>query len=216
MVGVQRIVFIVVHSVHAPASIPPVWQAGVFPPHSLSPAQARHLCVLPSQMGRLAVLQSALPRHSTHRLLITRQRGAAIGHCASIVQKPPPGGFSFIPRVIASGLLTGVAPQFAAYMASFCVPATPLSMFGLHTNVAACRSTRPPPPPPPGPCGFMFVVLVSPPLPPRAWSAPQAALPERRMEMLPPAPPPPPPSTAPNVPFPPFALIVSRRWHAGW
>ena len=37
----QRVAFVAEHSPHAPDC----WQAGVVPPHSLSPAQARQVCV---------------------------------------------------------------------------------------------------------------------------------------------------------------------------
>jgi hypothetical protein len=45
---VQRALFAVEHSPHAPDA----WQAGVAPPHSVSPAQARQALVAPSQTGR--------------------------------------------------------------------------------------------------------------------------------------------------------------------
>ena len=44
--------------------VPPGWQAGVAPPHSLSPLQARQLCDAGSQTG-VAPPQSALTRHGT-------------------------------------------------------------------------------------------------------------------------------------------------------
>jgi hypothetical protein len=44
---------------------PPGWQAGVAPPHSLSPLQARQLCDAGSQTG-VAPEQSELVRHGTH------------------------------------------------------------------------------------------------------------------------------------------------------
>jgi hypothetical protein len=43
---------------HCPQA-PEAWQAGVAPPHSLSPPQPRQLCVPPSQIG-VVPLQSAL------------------------------------------------------------------------------------------------------------------------------------------------------------
>jgi hypothetical protein len=43
---------------------PPGWQAGVMPPHSLSPAQARQVWNAGSQTGD-ASLQSASARHGT-------------------------------------------------------------------------------------------------------------------------------------------------------
>jgi hypothetical protein len=44
--------------------VPPGWQAGVAPPHSLSPLHARQLCDAGSQTG-VAPAQSALTRHGT-------------------------------------------------------------------------------------------------------------------------------------------------------
>ena len=43
----QRAAFAAEHSPQAPL----VWQAGVAPPHSPSPAHARHVCVAPLQTG---------------------------------------------------------------------------------------------------------------------------------------------------------------------
>ena len=43
---------------------PPGWQAGVAPPHSLSPAHARHVCVAVLQTG-VVPLHWALVRHGT-------------------------------------------------------------------------------------------------------------------------------------------------------
>jgi len=44
---------------------PDGWQAGVDPPHSLSPPQPRQTCRLPSQTGALGLPQSALARQET-------------------------------------------------------------------------------------------------------------------------------------------------------
>jgi hypothetical protein len=44
---------------------PDAWQAGVAPPQSESPTQARHVCVAPSHAG-VVPLQSALAVQATH------------------------------------------------------------------------------------------------------------------------------------------------------
>jgi hypothetical protein len=78
------------HSVALPAEhwphAPLGWQAGVVPPHSLSPPQPRHTWNAGSQIG-VAPPQSALPRQPTHSLLLVLQTGVAppqwalVRHC---------------------------------------------------------------------------------------------------------------------------------------
>jgi hypothetical protein len=61
VVPVQRVTLVAEQTLQLPL----VWQAGVAPPpQSLSPAQARHVWVVPSQTG-VAPEQSALARHAT-------------------------------------------------------------------------------------------------------------------------------------------------------
>ena len=57
----HRVLLVAEHTPHAPLG----WQAGVAPvPQSLSPAQARHVCVVPSQTG-VAPLHCASVTHGT-------------------------------------------------------------------------------------------------------------------------------------------------------
>jgi hypothetical protein len=61
VVPVQSAAFVDEHWPHAPEG----WQAGVDPPHSLSPPHPRHRCRLPSQTGAVGLPQSALARQDT-------------------------------------------------------------------------------------------------------------------------------------------------------
>ena len=60
------------HCPHAP----PGWHAGVAPPHSPSPAHARHVCVATLHTG-VAPLQSLSARHVTHVPAVVKQTGVA-------------------------------------------------------------------------------------------------------------------------------------------
>jgi hypothetical protein len=62
VVPVQSVVLPLEHWPHAPDGS----HAGVEPPQSLSPPQPRQAWRLPSQIGAVALLQSALARHDTH------------------------------------------------------------------------------------------------------------------------------------------------------
>jgi hypothetical protein len=73
---VQRVVFVAEHCVHAPVAK----QAGVAPPHSASPAQARHVVVASSQTGRVPP-QVAFVVHGTQVPLPMLQAGVALEHC---------------------------------------------------------------------------------------------------------------------------------------
>ena len=53
------------HCPHAPDDAPDVWQAGVAPPHSPSPAQARQAWVVVLQTG-VVPLHCAFDTHGTH------------------------------------------------------------------------------------------------------------------------------------------------------
>jgi len=55
------VVLLAEHWPHAPDGS----HAGVEPPQSASPPQPRQACRLPSQIGAVALLQSALARHET-------------------------------------------------------------------------------------------------------------------------------------------------------
>jgi len=61
--GVEPLHFVVFVAEHWPQA-PEAWQAGVLPPHSLSPPQARQECDPPSQTG-VVPLQSALATQRT-------------------------------------------------------------------------------------------------------------------------------------------------------
>jgi hypothetical protein len=68
---------------------PEVWHAGVVPPHSLSPLQARQVREAGSQTG-VAPLQSALAMHPTQLLVAVLQTGVApeqlvlLRHCTQV------------------------------------------------------------------------------------------------------------------------------------
>jgi hypothetical protein len=72
---VQAVEFVAEHWPQAPAG----WQAGVAPPHSLSPLQARQTRKAGSQMGVLPP-QSALARQPTHVFVDVLQTGVAPEH----------------------------------------------------------------------------------------------------------------------------------------
>jgi len=73
---VQRALFVAEHSPHAPD----VWQAGVAPPHSPSPAQARQAWAVRSQTGvapehcAFEVQGTQTPRTSSHEGVAPVQR----------------------------------------------------------------------------------------------------------------------------------------------
>jgi len=58
-------VFVAEHWPHAPDEAPDVWQAGVAPPHSPSPAQARQTCADTLQTG-------VVPPHSASEMQFTQ------------------------------------------------------------------------------------------------------------------------------------------------
>jgi hypothetical protein len=72
---VQAVALVVEHCPHAPVD----WQAGVAPPHSLSPLQARQVRKAGSHTG-VVPPQSAPERHPTQVLLAVRQTGVAPEH----------------------------------------------------------------------------------------------------------------------------------------
>jgi hypothetical protein len=72
--------FVAEHAAHAPLA----WQAGVTPPHSPSPAQARHARVPASQTGVVPVHVSA-ERHPTHVPVTVAHTGVVPAHAAWFV-----------------------------------------------------------------------------------------------------------------------------------
>jgi len=63
---------------------PEGWQAGADPPHSLSPAQARQVCVAVLQTG-LDPPHSPSVRHATQMPAAAWQTGVAPVHAAALV-----------------------------------------------------------------------------------------------------------------------------------
>jgi hypothetical protein len=63
---------------------PPGWQAGVVPPHSASPAQARHVWVVVLHTGLLPP-HCASDRHGTQEPIVVRQTGVAPPHFVTLV-----------------------------------------------------------------------------------------------------------------------------------
>jgi hypothetical protein len=76
----HAVAFVAEHWPQAPLP----WQAGVAPPQSASPAQARHVCVAPLQIG-VVPEQSAFARHVTHVFVVVKQRGVAPVHAVAFV-----------------------------------------------------------------------------------------------------------------------------------
>jgi hypothetical protein len=74
---VHSAVFVGEHCPQAPDD----WQAGVAPPQSPSPAQARQVCVVVLQIG-VAPPHCALEVHGTHDPAPVKQTGVAPPHCA--------------------------------------------------------------------------------------------------------------------------------------
>jgi hypothetical protein len=63
---------------------PPGWQAGVAPPHSVSPAHARHTCVAVLHTGVLPP-HCAFDVHGTHVAVGVKQTGVAPVHLVALV-----------------------------------------------------------------------------------------------------------------------------------
>jgi hypothetical protein len=82
---VHWLLFVGEHSAHAPEA----WQAGVPPPHSPSPAQARHACGVRSQMGETPPHWPD-PRQPTHTPLTALHTGVAPAHIAAFVAEQAP------------------------------------------------------------------------------------------------------------------------------
>jgi hypothetical protein len=85
------------HCPHAPDA----WQAGVAPPHSPSPAQARHACVVVLQTG-VAPEHCAFDTHGTHVADGTSQAGVAPAQSVAFVAEHCPHA--------PDGSQAGVAP----------------------------------------------------------------------------------------------------------
>ena len=73
------------HCPHAP----PGWHAGVAPPHSPSPAHARHVCVAGLHTG-VAPPHCALVRHGTHVAPAAKQTGVAPEHALALLAEHCP------------------------------------------------------------------------------------------------------------------------------
>jgi hypothetical protein len=65
------------------------WQAGVAPPHSLSPPQARQVCVAVLQTGVVAP-HWAFEVHGTQVAVGTSQAGVAPAHLVALVAEQTP------------------------------------------------------------------------------------------------------------------------------
>jgi hypothetical protein len=77
----QRVLLVAEQTPQAPDG----WQAGFMPPHSLSPAQPRHVCVVPSQIGARALPQSASARQATQVPAATSHIGVAPAQALELV-----------------------------------------------------------------------------------------------------------------------------------
>ena len=86
----HRVVFVAEHCAHAPLA----WQAGVAPPHSLSPPQPRQVLVARLQIG-VAPPHWAFDVHGTHVPVVVKQTGVAPPHELTFVAEhwphDPPG-----------------------------------------------------------------------------------------------------------------------------
>ena len=68
------------HWPHAPDG----WHAGVAPPHSLSPVQARQVCVVVLHTG-VVPPHCAFDTHGTHVPVVVKQTGVAPPHALAFV-----------------------------------------------------------------------------------------------------------------------------------
>jgi len=87
---------------------PDGWHAGVAPPHSPSPAQARHVCVARLHTG-VVPPHCALDVHGTHVAVATLQTGVAPEHSEALVAEQTPQA--------PDGWHAGVAPPQSASLA---------------------------------------------------------------------------------------------------
>jgi hypothetical protein len=130
------------HWPHAPVG----WQAGVAPPHSPSPAQARHVCAAVLHTG-VVPPHWAFVLQLTHVPVATLHAGIAVEHCDRFVaeqtpQAPPGWQAGVAPlqsvsppharQVCVAVLHTGVVPPHWA----FDVHGTQAPAATLHTGVA--------------------------------------------------------------------------------
>jgi len=108
---------------------PPGWQAGVAPPHSPSPAQARQVCVAALQTG-VVPAHCAFDTHGTQIAAATLQTGVApmqrVAFVAEQTPHAPPGWQAGVPppqsaspaqarQVCVAALQIGVAPPHCAF-----------------------------------------------------------------------------------------------------
>jgi hypothetical protein len=112
------VVFVAEHCPHAPDD----WQAGVAPPHSPSPAQARQVCVTVLHTG-VVPPHCALDVHGTQVALAVSQTGVAPVHLVAFVAEQAPHE--------PLGWQAGVAPPQSASLAQ----ARHVRVVRLHTGV---------------------------------------------------------------------------------
>jgi len=118
----------VLPSEHCPQA-PDGWQAGLVPPHSPSPAQARQVCVARLQTGAVPA-HCAFDTHGTQVALATSQAGVApMQRLAFVAEQTPqaPEGWqagvappqspspAHARQVCVAALQTGVAPPHCAF-----------------------------------------------------------------------------------------------------
>ena len=104
----QRVAFVAEHSPHAPDC----WQAGLVPPHSLSPAQARHALIDRSHTG-VAPPHWALDVQGTHTARAVSQAGVAPVQRVAFVAEHWPHAPDEAPDVWQAGVAPPQSPSAA-------------------------------------------------------------------------------------------------------
>jgi len=80
--------WLVLASEHCPQA-PDGWQAGLAPPHSLSPVHARQVCVVVLQTG-VVPPHCAFDTHGTHVAVVVSQAGvAAVQRVVFVAEQTP-------------------------------------------------------------------------------------------------------------------------------
>jgi hypothetical protein len=140
------VLFVAEHSAHAPEA----WHAGETPPHSPSPVQARHACVVGSQIG-LPPPHCPEPRQPTQVPDTTLHTGVAPAQDVAFVaehaphapfgwqagDEPPQSVSAAQPRhVCVARLQVGVVPPHVAFV----VHATQVAVVVSHAGVAPEQS----------------------------------------------------------------------------
>jgi hypothetical protein len=85
VVAPHLVLFVAEHTPHAPEGS----QAGAMPPHSPSPVQPRHVCVVASHTG-VVPEHCAAERHPTHEPVTALQTGTVPMHCLTFVTEHAP------------------------------------------------------------------------------------------------------------------------------